>query len=52
MCYNKQAEIEQGPLAQLGERKVRNLEVRGSIPLWSTYLKDGSFYRLFLIVFK
>ena len=25
-----------GPLAQLGERKVRNLEVRGSIPLWST----------------
>ena len=25
-----------GPLAQLGERKVRNLEVRGSIPLRST----------------
>ena len=25
-----------GPLAQLGERQVRNLEVRGSIPLWST----------------
>ena len=24
-----------GPLAQLGERQVRNLEVRGSIPLWS-----------------
>ena len=28
-----------GPLAQLGERKVRNLEVRGSIPLWSTNKK-------------
>ena len=25
-----------GPLAQLGERKVRNLEARGSIPLGST----------------
>ena len=25
-----------GVLAQLGERKVRNLEVRGSIPLCST----------------
>lgn len=25
-----------GELAQLGERKVRNLEVRGSIPLFST----------------
>ena len=25
-----------GVLAQLGERKVRNLEVRGSIPLYST----------------
>ena len=25
-----------GPLAQLGERQVRNLEARGSIPLWST----------------
>ena len=25
-----------GPLAQLGERQVRNLEVRGSIPLGST----------------
>ena len=25
-----------GALAQLGERKVRNLEVRGSIPLCST----------------
>ena len=24
-----------GPLAQLGERQVRNLEVRGSIPLRS-----------------
>ena len=30
--YNKRI----GALAQLGERKVRNLEVRGSIPLCST----------------
>ena len=28
--------IENGFIAQLGERQVRNLEVRGSIPLWST----------------
>ena len=28
-----------GPLAQLGERQVRNLEVRGSIPLRSTKAK-------------
>ena len=28
--------IQYGPLAQLGERQVRNLEVRGSIPLCST----------------
>lgn len=28
-----------GALAQLGERKVRNLEVRGSIPLCSTNSK-------------
>ncbi len=31
----------QGPIAQLGERKVRNLEVRGSIPLGSTKEKDS-----------
>ena len=30
-----------GPLAQLGERQVRNLEVRGSIPLGSTKEKDS-----------
>ena len=30
-----------GALAQLGERKVRNLEVRGSIPLCSTNLEDS-----------
>lgn len=28
--------LDVGALAQLGERKVRNLEVRGSIPLCST----------------
>ncbi len=33
--YNKRI----GALAQLGERKVRNLEVRGSIPLCSTNYK-------------
>jgi hypothetical protein len=31
-----------GALAQLGERKVRNLEVRGSIPLCSTRPKAGT----------
>ncbi len=31
-----------GPLAQLGERQVRNLEVRGSIPLWSTIPSKGA----------
>ena len=30
------SKIQYGPLAQLGERQVRNLEVRGSIPLCST----------------
>ena len=43
--YSKRAghscRSEYGPLAQLGERKVRNLEVRGSIPLWSTKEKDS-----------
>ena len=33
LCYNHSCS---GVLAQLGERKVRNLEVRGSIPLRST----------------
>ena len=28
-------DVLRGLLAQLGERQVRNLEVRGSIPLWS-----------------
>ena len=31
--------IRDGALAQLGERKVRNLEVRGSIPLCSILLR-------------
>ena len=31
---------EYGPLAQLGERQVRNLEVMGSIPTWSTIRKS------------
>ena len=36
-CIKKFREHQKfGPLAQLGERKVRNLEVRGSIPLRST----------------
>ena len=43
MCYNnsrkkagRYSRPPYGVLAQLGERKVRNLEVRGSIPLCST----------------
>ena len=43
MCYNnsrkkagRYSRPPYGVLAQLGERKVRNLEVRGSIPLYST----------------
>ena len=36
---------EYGPLAQLGERQVRNLEVRGSIPLWSTNKKVSFVYQ-------
>ena len=43
MCYNnsrkkagRHLRPPYGVLAQLGERKVRNLEVRGSIPLYST----------------
>ena len=38
ICYNVPC---RGALAQLGERKVRNLEVRGSIPLCST-IKQSS----------
>ena len=37
-----------GPLAQLGERKVRNLEVRGSIPLWSTTIGKDAVWRPFV----
>ncbi len=39
-----------GVLAQLGERKVRNLEARGSIPLCSTKTKkprdERGFFRV------
>ena len=35
-CYNVMATIQQGRLAQLGERSVRNAEVVGSIPIPST----------------
>lgn len=35
-CYNIFADKNCGELAQLGERMVRNHEVRGSIPLFST----------------
>ncbi len=34
---NISAKTEYGPLAQLGERQVRNLEVMGSIPTWSIH---------------
>ena len=36
----------QGRLVQLGERKVRNLEVRGSIPLSSTIDRKAAILRL------
>ena len=47
MCYNnsrkkagRHTRPSYGVLAQLGERKVRNLEVRGSIPLCSTKFNE------------
>ena len=47
MCYNnsrkkagRHSRPPYGVLAQLGERKVRNLEVRGSIPLCSTNFNE------------
>ena len=43
-CHSKQ----HGALAQLGERKVRNLEVRGSIPLCSTMYGTLKFQRSFV----
>ena len=36
MVWLKITSVGHGALAQLGERKVRNLEARGSIPLRST----------------
>ena len=49
--YSKRAgracAAEYGVLAQLGERKVRNLEVRGSIPLYSTMQKALAFASAF-----
>ena len=42
-----------GAVAQLGERYVRNVEVRGSIPLGSTIIFKGLAYkRLTLYLFK
>lgn len=43
--------IQYGPLAQLGERQVRNLEVRGSIPLWSTIGRISEPYLMLGTVF-
>ena len=51
MNYSKQwgkIPIVHGALAQLGERKVRNLEARGSIPLRSTTDKKTTFRWSFL----
>ena len=39
----------QGRLVQLGERKVRNLEVRGSIPLSSTIDRKAAILATFLL---
>ena len=36
-----------GRLAQLGERQVRNLEVRGSIPLSSTKVRESLLLQAF-----
>lgn len=38
LFFNRQY-INLGPIAQLGERCVRNAEVRGSIPLGSTIMR-------------
>ena len=47
-CIKKFREHQKfGPLAQLGERKVRNLEVRGSIPLCSMKKSLSFWQRLF-----
>ncbi len=40
-----------GPLAQLGERQVRNLEARGSIPLWSTKLLKNAGFKACIFLF-
>ncbi len=40
--------LKDGALAQLGERKVRNLEARGSIPLCSTNLNRSD--AVFLLI--
>ena len=45
------SKIQYGPLAQLGERQVRNLEVRGSIPLWSTIGRISEPYLMLGTVF-
>lgn len=49
------SKIQYGPLAQLGERQVRNLEVRGSIPLGSTKrenLQIGGFSRFYFVAIR
>ena len=38
-----------GAVAQLGERHVRNVEVRGSIPLGSTIKQSGGLFDFFKI---
>ena len=49
-CYNIFADKNCGELAQLGERMVRNHEVRGSIPLFSTTHSGGGVCRRFFLM--
>ena len=44
--------LNSGELAQLGERVVRNHEVRGSIPLFSTISEQVSLVPIFLFAAK
>ena len=50
MTSAREGRVFYGVLAQLGERKVRNLEVRGSIPLYSTIEKHSVFAECFFFV--
>jgi hypothetical protein len=53
VMYNEQGYTARGPVAQLGERCVRNAEVEGSIPFGSTkkkHLHEAVFGEVFVFV--